>query len=202
MANENVTLFSIVEGDGEVDAVPSLLKRMLNVPYIHPDRPWRLRRNLFLDRQDERRIFFEKIRREAQDATPSGVLILFDAENKCCKDFLNSDTGQKIRDYIADVLTGIPYLFVLAEKGYESWLVAGLGGDTKGQNNPVQWLNENKNKAGLNQKYKKRIDQEKVTSNKNFDVDRAAENNPSFRRLRERITTMATQLLDAPQEQS
>ena len=202
MATERFTLFPIVEGKGEITAVPALLHRILSRlnTYMNVYYPWRLGRANFLIVQDKRKECFETTRERAMNTTPSGVLVLFDTEDKCCRDFLNSDKGREVRTYIEDVLTGIPYLFVLAEKGYESWLVAGLGGDKKGQNNPERWLNANKDTAGLTKEYKKRVDQKRVTSNRNFDIDRAAAHNASFRRFQQRIREMAERLTEAEEE--
>lgn len=196
MNGDEFHIFSIVEGDGEITALPKLLHRICRSPdcpfILRTDKnPYKVDQGVFFNNSRRRKMAFHWVARMVREYGNGGVLILMDAEISCCQDLLNSEKIQKIRTDIDTILEDIPHLFVLAEKGYESWLVAGLGGTDKEQNDPSRWLTDNRDKSGLLGTYKKVIDQHKLTSSDRFDIDRATMGNTSFRRLRERILTMA-----------
>lgn len=196
MSNRKFHLFSVVEGHGEVTAVPKLLykiwpHKLSEVPALRTDEtPHFINRDRFLKKVLDRKKCLNIVRHLAsQQHGNNGVLILFDADNDCCKDFLGRDEIKTVLADINSILDGIPNLFVLAEKGYESWLVAGMGGD--GSGNPAKWLEENPDKSGLNGSYKKTVDQHKLTTSELFDIDLAAEKNASFKRLQEWLLDIA-----------
>lgn len=117
-------------------------------------------------------------------ATGGGVLILMDADVSCCKKRLQCNEVKAACADAAKILKKIPYCFTLAERGYESWLVAGLGGNGR-SGDPRIWL---KDFAG---KYQKVPDQAKLTSHPEFDITRACEVNASFRRFRDKVLELA-----------
>ena len=129
------------------------------------------------------------------------VLILMDTDimdegENCCQKWLAGDQAAEILADIELVFAGIPSLLVLAEQEYESWLVAGLGGDD--QDDPKTWLGKNRKrwdkselKDGVrpDEGYSSTVDQKIAT--RSFNVELAAKKNASFRRLRERLLKMA-----------
>lgn len=185
---EEFHLFCIVEGHGEITAVPKLLHKIWQHGLLKVRLPYRIPRDKFINDQGERQKLFERALRWAHNLPNRGVLILIDAEEECCKDFLHGDKMAIIRKDINKMLAGIPTFFVMAEKGYESWLAAGMGGKNPG--NPGKWLADNSDKSGLNGTYNKLPDQAKLTSSENFDIDLASEVNFSFRRFRERVLSL------------
>ena len=203
---DSCLVFGIVEGQGDAHALQALLTRIDDKGRLrlgkHP--AYRLRSGLFFKDKEERKDCFELVRGFAADALAAGqrvcVLILMDGDKagndkNCCKKWLNGDEAAEILADINRVFAKIPSLFVLAEKGYESWLVAGLDGSNPGK--PKDWLKKHRqswttsdSKSG-SQVYKEVPDQKIATSSPNFNLDLAAKKNRSFKRLRERLLKMA-----------
>ena len=184
MTADEFHVFSIVEGDGEIQAVPKLLYRIWGVksPLLRTDEePWKLLKGNFVYDQKRRRDVLNVARDRASEKCHSGVLILIDADKERAPDFVHKH--KNIQDDMKDILQDVPYIFALAEKGYESWLAAGFGGGNPG--NPKKWINEHKDKTGLKGKYGKVIDQQRLSAKIN--VQQACEDNCSFNRLCEKL---------------
>lgn len=191
MNNGEFYLYSFVEGHGEISAVPKLLHRIWGgeLPLLLVNKPHRIPRDKFINDSGYRRNLLEIARRRVNDAANRGVLILLDAEEECCQKFLNGEKMAAVRSDIAEILRDIPNLLVLAEKEYESWLVAGMGGGMTAT--PELWIKKNPQKTGLaGGRYQKRIDQAKLTSGDKFNAELAARENYSFRRFRERVLAL------------
>lgn len=114
------TIASIVEGHGEVEAVPVLLRRIaeqVSVTHVvNAPRPFRIRRQNFLKPDEmERNVEFVAAR-----SGPEGrILILLDANSNCPKTLAVQiqERAQKARsDRIIQV--------VLAKMEYEAWFLA------------------------------------------------------------------------------
>lgn len=113
----------IVEGVGEVEALPLLLRRLWEwrtptAPYpaeINP--PIRVRRDRFLNRDRE----FERYLLLAHGkAQPNGwILILFDADDDC-----PAQLGHEILQRARDILPTARVSVVLANREYEAWFIA------------------------------------------------------------------------------
>lgn len=111
----------IVEGDGEVTALPVLLRRLTDrlAPghWIDIPPPIRVRRDRFLNRPEE---FSRILQLAALKAGEDGrVLILLDADDAC--------PAQLGRDLQHRASTGIPHRpvsVVLANREYEAWFLA------------------------------------------------------------------------------
>ena len=116
-----VPVACIVEGHGEVDAVPHLLRRLALcvdpgfVPFIgHPARVSRSK--LVKEGELERTVDLA-----ARSVRPEGgVVILIDADDEC-----PAETGPALQQRARAVVTDIPVSVVIAKHEYEAWLIAG-----------------------------------------------------------------------------
>lgn len=127
-------LVCIVEGDGEVGAVPALVRRILT----------HLRRERRLDVDAARTICakcgdritqpFDRARQigieffveRAAREKPAGILVVVDAEERCVKrsEARLPPLGPALRDRAAQVAGGIPVGVVVANRMFESWFLA------------------------------------------------------------------------------
>jgi hypothetical protein len=117
-----VAVSCIVEGDGEVAAVPVLLRRLglwltpAAFPAILP--PIRVRKDRFLNREDE---FNKYLKLASAKCGPAGwVLILLDADDDCPARS-GTDIFTRARSKLAHARLGV----VLANREYEAWFIAG-----------------------------------------------------------------------------
>lgn len=116
-----INVVSIVEGVGEVVALPVLLRRIND--WLSPaialniSRPIRVRRDQFLNRQD---IFAKQLRlAAAMCPAPGWILILLDADDDCPSS-LAADIYQRATAIVPDR----DFSVVLANHEYEAWFVA------------------------------------------------------------------------------
>jgi hypothetical protein len=116
-----ISVVSIVEGDGEVAALPVLLRRLGE--WLTPDamvnigRPIRVRREQFLNRED---IFRKQLTVAANMCPdPGWILIALDADDDCARDL-----AETIRDKAKLVVPGRNVSVVLANREYEAWFIA------------------------------------------------------------------------------
>jgi hypothetical protein len=110
----------IVEGHGEVEAVPVLLRRLLaqaGVYDIEVGRPIR-RHASDLNRKDR---FQAAVQVAMQQEGCGGVLILFDYEDGCPK-----TKAAELATWAAEVSGSVPCSVVLAYREYETWFLAAL----------------------------------------------------------------------------
>jgi hypothetical protein len=111
----------IVEGDGEVQAVPVLLRRLSEWlspeawPEINP--PIRVRRDRFLNRPDE---FSRHLQLAAMKSGDNGwVLVLLDADDDC-----PAGLGPEVLERARGVIPHRKISVVLANREYETWFIA------------------------------------------------------------------------------
>lgn len=112
-------LAPVVEGHGEVPALPVLLRRVaaevLGTPLLVSP-PWRLGRSKMLDPKAIQAAY----KRSAVQGPVSGVLILLDADDDC---------PRELSDAVANALGDIwgPAVEVVAaNREYEAWFLAGV----------------------------------------------------------------------------
>lgn len=116
-----INVVSIVEGDGEVAALPVLLRRIGE--WLTPDlslnivRPIRVKRDQFLNKPE---IFSKQLRVAAAFCpAPGWILILLDADDDCPKDLAAS-----IRARAMVVTPNHNISVILANREYEAWFIA------------------------------------------------------------------------------
>lgn len=112
---------SIVEGDGEVAALPVLLRRLATWrnPALHVNvlPPIRVYKDRFLNREEE---FSRHLQLAAAKCGDAGwILILLDADDDC-----PADKGREIVERAAAVVPHRKVAAVLANREYEAWFIA------------------------------------------------------------------------------
>lgn len=114
-------IICIVEGHGEVVALPVLLRRIAleRPPYTALDvpRPIRIERDRFLNRREE----FERYLRLAGDQSDSEdlVLVLLDADDDC-----PARLGPHLVERAVNLLPHRRLAVVLANREFEAWFIA------------------------------------------------------------------------------
>jgi hypothetical protein len=114
---------SIVEGHGEVEALPLLLRRLWEwrsqtAPYPSIiNTPIRVRRDRFLNKPEEFERFLLLANAKAQ--SDGWILILFDADDDC-----PAKLGLQILQRAREILPSTQISVVLANREYEAWFIA------------------------------------------------------------------------------
>lgn len=112
---------TIVEGDGEVAAVPLLLRRLAawrtpdRVPDILP--PIRVRRDRFLNRDDEFERYLQLAAAKSED--DGWILVLLDADDDC-----PAQLASLLSDRAAARIAHRSVSIVLAKREFEAWFIA------------------------------------------------------------------------------
>jgi len=112
---------SIVEGDGEVAALPVLLRRLAEwqTPdlYVQVSPPIRVRKDRFLNRAEE---FNRHLQLAAAKCGEDGwILVLLDADDDC-----PATKGAEILEQGRNVIPHRRLAVVLANREYEAWFIA------------------------------------------------------------------------------
>jgi hypothetical protein len=114
------SIVCIVEGDGEVKAVPVLLRRIAEARGIfdlNVGMPIRVHRDQFLRREDE---FRRKLLLAAAKAGDGQVIVLLDADDDC-----PVDLARDIAARAGNIVPHVRLAVVIARHEYEAWLLAG-----------------------------------------------------------------------------
>lgn len=112
----------IVEGYGEVKAVPTLLKRLHkwktpNSAYPIIEEPIRIKRDRFINKREE---FDKYLKLAALKCGGDGwILIMLDADDDCPKEL-----GIKILNNVVECIPHCSASVVLANREYEAWFIA------------------------------------------------------------------------------
>jgi hypothetical protein len=111
---------SIVEGDGEVEALPVLLRRLAlwknAATKIDPLRPIRVKRNRFLNRDEELNRHLQLA--GAKCGEDGWILVLLDADDDC-----PADLGSTILLRARAMLPHRKISVVLANREFEAWYI-------------------------------------------------------------------------------
>jgi hypothetical protein len=113
----------IVEGHGEVQAIPILLRRMVAeaapTAQLHLNPALRVKAGSFMNDDDYSRKYIELAARKAKPWSNSCVLILLDCEDDCPAE-LGSDLLNRAKAFRSDV----NIIVILAYREYETWFLA------------------------------------------------------------------------------
>lgn len=182
-------IVSIVEGDGEVSALPVLLRRLATergpVALVNPLQPIRVRRDRFLKKEEEFRR--QLLLAAAKCADDGWILILLDADDDCPK-ALGAEIYRRAQKYVPHRRLSV----VLANREFEAWFIAaaksldGLRGFAVAPDEPVEaealrnakgWIRAHM-KGGA---YSEVLDQPAFAAR--VDLQQAFDNSRSFRKL-------------------
>lgn len=111
---------AIVEGHGEVAAMPVLLRRLQDASGafdVHFLPPIRAPRTELVQEGSLRRL----IRRTLALRTPEGLLVLLDADDACPRDL-----APRIQSWASEEAGDVSCAVVLANREYEAWFLASL----------------------------------------------------------------------------
>jgi hypothetical protein len=183
-----VSVGCVVEGDGEVAALPILVRRIAQRVdpglYVHVPRPVLLKRNKVGNRFGDLERAIELALRYVQ-VRPAAILVLLDTDEDDPA-VLGRDILQRVQARCRD----IPSAVVLARREYEAWFLAAaesLRGhrglpdnlahpaDPEGIRDAKGWLRSH---MPRNRKYTETTDQPALTDR--FDLDLARSRSPSF----------------------
>jgi hypothetical protein len=117
-----VILQPIVEGHGEVDAIPSLLHRVcadLGVPQVRVARPILGRRTQIVKESGLR----DRVEIARQRPNLGGILVLFDAYDDCPKTL-----ARQVTTWARRAAAPIPCEVVIAMREFEAWFLGGIEG--------------------------------------------------------------------------
>jgi len=118
-----VFIAPIVEGRGEVEAVPKLLQRLFREGRQHGflvvNPAVRIKPGSFLNDEDYFRRYIELAARKAQGYPRGNVLILLDCEDECA-----GKLGPQLLARARKVHSQVPFTVVLAHREYEPWFLA------------------------------------------------------------------------------
>jgi hypothetical protein len=181
-----ITIASIVEGDGEVRALPVLLRRIaqeLQVWNIEVPTPYRMSRGKIVMAGGLENVVQAQAYRVA-DA--GGVLVLLDADDDC-----PASLGPMLHERAVAARPDVPVAVVLANREYEAWFLASaasLAGH-RGLSDPLEAPQDPERIRGAKEwlrrighcTYSPTTDQAALTAR--FDLKVARQNSPSFDKL-------------------
>lgn len=115
-----MTIQPIVEGDGEMEAVPALLRRLLaegQVTGVQVDKPIKRPRNQLVREE----VLARMVRVALLRPECGAVLIILDGNTDCPKTL-----GPVLQGWAAAAAGRVPCAVVLAHREYEAWFLASL----------------------------------------------------------------------------
>lgn len=195
-----IAIASIVEGHGEVEAVPELIRRVATharpALYVQALRPNRVPKSR-LERDLENLIRLCMIQIDQLETMIGGILIVLDADDDC-----PAQLGPRLLERAHQVRADIPTVVVVAKSEYESWFLAaaeslqgrrGLPSDLSSPANPEGirdakgWLGDRMGPSG----YSETVDQVKLSAV--FDL-KQARHSQSFARCYDRLVSLFDEL--------
>ncbi|MGY4830655.1 DUF4276 family protein [Sphaerotilaceae bacterium SBD11-9] len=197
-----IPIATIVEGDGEVSALPILLRRLANerepATPVNLLQPIRVKRDRFLNREEEFRR--QLLLAAAKSGDEGWILILLDADDDC-----PMQLGQEIRQRALQHVAHRRLSVVLANREFEAWFIAaaqslhGARGfsvepheqmEAEAPRNAKGWMREHMQSG----KYSEILDQPAFTAR--IDLQQAFDNSRSFRKLCTEWQTNVSQRLE------
>lgn len=198
-----ITIPTIVEGQGEVRALPILLRRLgeLYFPdcYLKIPPPHRLPRGKIINRPDEFSRAIQLAAAKGQDPTRAFIIVLLDSDDDCPAD-IGPELAQTAKASRSDFLITIS----LAVREFESWVLASastLNGihdlpqqlpvpdNPESIRNAKGWIKDKRSQKT----YSETIDQPKFTSH--IDIEVARKSSASFDRFCKKFQIMVDSLI-------
>lgn len=193
-----LNLMCIVEGHGDCEAVPILIRRIAatldSAPAVHTPPPIRVPRNKLLKAGELER----KVELAARMASPRGaILILLDSDDDC-----PAQLGPVILQRALTARNDLPIAAIVAKREFESWFLAaaeslrgtrGLASNLKSPFEPEairgakEWLSEHM-ESGF--RYRETLDQPALTSRFSLEAARKADSFDKFYREVTRLISL------------
>lgn len=110
----------IVEGHGEVPAVPVLIRKLaelMGIPFVPVGAPFRSKRTQLAQKDGLQRV----IGRARDEPGCAAILVLFDADDDCPK-----EEAPKLLKWAEEAAAPLPCAVVMANREYEAWLLGSL----------------------------------------------------------------------------
>lgn len=206
----------IVEGDGELESVPMLLRRLLRERLGYDERDFIIvkpKNAGGCNRLTTEDGIENYVRYALKEEGCTGVLVLIDNDAAlalCKRRILEDDCAPCFANYLADRVRAInppcPVVIVVVRWEYEAWFLANLEtvgraiglpqalifeGDVESLVGVKEWISD---RLPSDQKYLPTRDQVKMTAVLDFDAVR--ERSPSFRRLEHALGQLVDAYLD------
>lgn len=162
-------LACLVEGHGDVAAVPVLIRR--TDPLVHVPRPIRVKRQKIVQQGELERYLQIAEANIVDGGGVGGILLVLDADQDCA-----AQLGPQLLDRMCNAIPDRPAAVVVAVREFESWLVAGLAetDNFPDESRPSKgWL------AARDGRYVETIDQPRLSAT--FDMARAFQRSRSYR---------------------
>ena len=112
------SIVPIVEGQGEVEAVPELLRRILhemNADHVTVLRPFRVKRNQVVREGKIERAVRQALR-DREEA--GGIMVILDSDDDC-----PAELGPQLLERCRNSAPSIPVVVILAHREFESWFL-------------------------------------------------------------------------------
>ena len=189
--NDNRSIVVIVEGDGEVESAPGLIRRILWERLFRYD----ISRIKSMSTNSKSNLLkgFEQFLEYAIDENADAILALVDADDECPVEVVGS-----LVDRASALNLGVPVAVVYAKCEYETWFICSLSEgtgegirerleiassvnapeDVEGIRGAKEWL---EGRMPQNQRYRETRDQGPLTHH--IDMDLTHRRSRSFRRL-------------------
>ena len=184
-----IQIASIVEGEGEVGALPELLRRLSvwrpGSAYVKALTPIRIHRDRFLKREED---FRKQLLLAAAKCGEQGwILVVLDADDDCPA-MLATEVSERAKRHVPHRRLSV----VLVKREYEAWFIAAarsldgrrgfhcpenLPSDPEAPRDAKGWLRQNMD----SKTYSEVLDQPAFTAQ--FDLQQAFDNSRSFRKL-------------------
>jgi hypothetical protein len=182
-----ISIAAIVEGEGEVRALPALLRRFPLADRVKVLPPIRVKRSRFLKNDDDIEFRRQLLLAAGKCGEDGWIIVLLDADDDCPAE-LGAKICERARQYVPHRRLSV----VLTNREFEAWFIAaarsihGKRGFSIQENEHTEaetprdakgWMREH-----MNGPYQVMLDQPAFAAT--IDLQQACENSRSFRKLR------------------
>lgn len=187
-----MSLLCVVEGDGDVSALPALVRRI--APAAQVVQPFCLHAKAVLNGNYSQ---LRKALNLARETEATSVLLLLDSD--CEIEFCPRETGPKLQQILSELAPDLKACVVLAECEFETWFieaieslrgVRGIDSSAVRPNKPLiraskEWLGRS-----MRRRYRETQDQPALAATMNIEL--ARDRSRSFRKLYDAVTFLTT----------